>query len=237
MSNIYLYPMVSGGPDCFIALSMLLEKQSDFQAVRPVFVDRSYEGKGHNALEKERDANKKILSELKSRFSTPFEEIIELKIPFEWYIKPKTEGYDVFPWARNLVFISAVASKIAIDFQKTGRLHKDEGIIVTGFHKGDGRDADNYFVKSCNKTLQCVLEQWEQCQSGGKQLIRIAAPLIQASYYKSGAVNWAFKKDLKFILEHSWSCYTGDKKPCGECTGCKEREYAFKQATITDPSI
>ena len=109
--------------------------------------------------------------------------------------------------------------------------------ISTKRRSPDGRDADNYFVKSCNKTLQCVLEQWEQCQSGGKQLIRIAAPLIQASYYKSGAVNWAFKKDLKFILEHSWSCYTGDKKPCGECTGCKEREYAFKQATITDPSI
>lgn len=53
---------------------------------------------------------------------------------------------------------------------------------------------------------------------------------------------WMRKADeLKIGIElgvdyaHTWTCYRGDARPCGECPSCVEREAAFKEAGIPDP--
>jgi 7-cyano-7-deazaguanine synthase len=35
-------------------------------------------------------------------------------------------------------------------------------------------------------------------------------------------------------LELTWSCYKGEMYHCGECSTCRERKQAFKEAQVTD---
>lgn len=43
-------------------------------------------------------------------------------------------------------------------------------------------------------------------------------------------------KELGVDYSHTYSCYCGGKKHCGECGTCLERKSAFKEAGITDPT-
>ena len=233
MTDIYLYPMISGGIDSFAALCIAIKNCSNIKAIRPIFFNRSYSSEGHSALIKERDSNNNILSYLKKKYSTiKFEKMIEINIPFKWYVIPKINGYSVFPWARNFVFISVLSSKIAIDFQMIKKLHIDEGIIIVGFHKNDVRDANKYFLDSCNKTLVSALEQYQHLKNDGSPHIRVEAPLIDKDFSKTDTIKWLNKNKLNYIILNSWSCYKGESKPCGECTGCKERNHALENAKL-----
>ena len=41
---------------------------------------------------------------------------------------------------------------------------------------------------------------------------------------------------LKVDYSHTYSCYCGGEKHCGECGTCRERKQAFKAAGLTDPT-
>mgnify|MGYP006284358791 CR=1 FL=1 len=41
--------------------------------------------------------------------------------------------------------------------------------------------------------------------------------------------------DLHVPFEKTWSCYQGQKKPCGTCDSCLLRLKGFKEAEINDP--
>lgn len=233
MADLFLYPLVSGGIDSFVALCLSIEKYEDAKKVKPLFFNRSSGGKGHTALENERNANTLILAELAKEYDhLEFEDVVEFSIPFEWYVEAKRKGHEVYPWGRNLVFISAAASKVAVDFEVSDTLHKDEGVIVTGFHTEDGRDADKDFVSACNDTLRCGLEQ---LTSLNIPLIRVEAPLIEKGFSKKTAINWIIEKGLMYVLKHSWSCYKDGEKPCTDCDGCLERMKAFEGFDMDDP--
>lgn len=65
----------------------------------------------------------------------------------------------------------------------------------------------------------------------GTGRFRIRTPLIDLS--KADAIRRGLKLGLDYSL--TWSCYMGDKKPCGRCDSCKLRLAAFAEAGIDDP--
>ena len=240
-----LYPMISGGPDSFIALCIAIENyKDDIEEINPIFFNRMFEDKGHSAYEKEKDANNNIIDNISTKYSDiNFNEIEEIDIPFSWYVKAKFNGQDeprkdIYPHGRNLVFISVLASKIAVDFQLKNVLNKLEGIIITGFHADDRYDADSHFVKNINKTLVTALDQYDKCEiSRGNGFIRVESPLIQLAYPKRTAYQWSLDNECDFILRESWSCYSKSDTPCEGCRGCLERAKEFKKIGIKDPSL
>ncbi|MCX7641290.1 MAG: 7-cyano-7-deazaguanine synthase QueC [Elusimicrobiales bacterium] len=62
--------------------------------------------------------------------------------------------------------------------------------------------------------------------------IKILTPIINMS--KKEIIKLALK--LKAPIQYSWSCYRGDKKPCGICDACKIRKKAFEELNIKDPA-
>ncbi len=63
--------------------------------------------------------------------------------------------------------------------------------------------------------------------------IKVETPLLnltKAEIIKLG-------QRLKVPYELTWSCYKGDKIPCGVCDSCKFRAKGFSQAGIIDPFI
>lgn len=61
--------------------------------------------------------------------------------------------------------------------------------------------------------------------------IRIETPVINFS--KKEIVERG--KELKVPFEFTWSCYRGEKKPCGRCDSCVLRAKGFKEAGLKDP--
>jgi len=63
--------------------------------------------------------------------------------------------------------------------------------------------------------------------------IRIEAPLINKA--KAEIVKMALRLSVPIAL--TWSCYRGDKTPCGRCDSCLIRARGFKDAEVKDPLI
>lgn len=63
--------------------------------------------------------------------------------------------------------------------------------------------------------------------------IKIITPLINKN--KSQIIKLGKKLDVPF--EWTWSCYKGEKIPCGTCDSCYFRAKGFKEAGLKDPNI
>jgi len=64
-----------------------------------------------------------------------------------------------------------------------------------------------------------------------KHRIEIEAPLIEKS--KKEIIEWGNELNVPFT--HTWTCYEGKDKACGECTACSSRLQGFIDAGIKDP--
>jgi len=63
--------------------------------------------------------------------------------------------------------------------------------------------------------------------------IRIETPLIDKT--KADIVRLAML--LHAPLELTWSCYSGDARPCGECDSCRLRAKGFAEVGVEDPAM
>jgi len=61
----------------------------------------------------------------------------------------------------------------------------------------------------------------------------IETPLIDKT--KAEIVRLAH--DVGAPLEHTWSCYRGDERPCGSCDSCLLRAKGFEEAGLLDPAL
>ncbi|MBM3244110.1 MAG: 7-cyano-7-deazaguanine synthase QueC [Candidatus Omnitrophica bacterium] len=66
-----------------------------------------------------------------------------------------------------------------------------------------------------------------------KQGIKIIAPLINKD--KAGIIRLGMRLGVPYHL--TWSCYEGDKVPCGKCDSCYYRAKGFREAGVDDPAI
>jgi 7-cyano-7-deazaguanine synthase len=66
-----------------------------------------------------------------------------------------------------------------------------------------------------------------------KNNINIETPLILKT--KAEIIKMAV--ELKAPLEYTWSCYKGDKIPCGKCDSCILRAKGFLEAGYSDPAL
>ena len=63
--------------------------------------------------------------------------------------------------------------------------------------------------------------------------IRVETPLIAMS--KADIVRAAVAAGAP--LEHTWSCYAGGARPCGQCDSCLLRAKGFAEAGLPDPAL
>lgn len=63
--------------------------------------------------------------------------------------------------------------------------------------------------------------------------IKIVAPLLKLS--KAQIIKLGNKLGAPYQL--TWSCYSGGKRPCGNCDSCLLRAKGFKEARVEDPAI
>lgn len=69
-------------------------------------------------------------------------------------------------------------------------------------------------------------------QAGTYERISLVDPFT----YLSKAEIIALGLKLGVDYSHTYSCYCGDEKPCGECGTCRERKDAFASLGMEDPS-
>lgn len=68
---------------------------------------------------------------------------------------------------------------------------------------------------------------------GLRRPVKLHAPLITMS--KAEIIQLGVKHNAPLGL--SWSCYTGDARPCGRCPSCLVREKGFQEAGVPDPAL
>jgi len=61
--------------------------------------------------------------------------------------------------------------------------------------------------------------------------IQVEAPLMELD--KKRVVQLGL--ELGAPLQHTWSCYTGERLACGRCESCRLRLRGFDEAGVTDP--
>lgn len=64
-----------------------------------------------------------------------------------------------------------------------------------------------------------------------KKKIEVLTPLINMT--KADIINLGQKLGVPY--HKTWSCYSGGRRPCGECDSCVIRVKGFREAKIADP--
>ena len=146
-----------------------------------------------------------------------------IPIPKERTYQQMTTGIPTtYVPARNTLFLSFALSWAEV--VKAGR-------IVIGANHIDWSgypDCRPEFFKAYEKVIQTGTKMGSE---GGE--IKIWAPLLEmnkAQIVKLGA-------QLGVPFEWTWSCYQGERIPCGRCDSCQLRAKGFKEAGIEDPLI
>jgi 7-cyano-7-deazaguanine synthase len=122
--------------------------------------------------------------------------------------------------ARNMVFLSVAAS-----FAEAIGAY-DIFIGVSQVDYSGYADCRHEFIEA----MQNAINKGTVTGVEKKQPITIHTPFIDKT--KTDEILLAVK--LGVPLEHTWSCYKGDEKPCGICDSCLLRAKAFEKAGIKD---
>jgi len=124
--------------------------------------------------------------------------------------------------ARNIIFLS-----FALSFAET--LGAKDIFIGAHCHDYSGYpDCRPEFIRAFNLVAQKGTRSGAQ-----KSPIRICSPLENKN--KAQIVKLGKKLGVPFHL--TWSCYKGEKVPCGRCDSCNFRAMGFRKAGFKDPLI
>lgn len=123
--------------------------------------------------------------------------------------------------ARNLIFLSvAVGVAEARDLASVA-------IGVNALDYSGYPDCRPEFVASFAETARLALKRGVEGRP-----VEVLTPLIDRT--KADIVRLGV--ELGAPLELTWSCYRGDRDPCGSCDACGLRARGFAEAGVPDPA-
>ena len=124
--------------------------------------------------------------------------------------------------ARNIIFLSfAAAYAEAIDAEA---LFIGANAIDYSGYPDCRPDFFDAFKQVMKKGLRTGVK--------GKSL-KIYAPLLKKT--KAQIIKMGMQLNVPYAL--TWSCYQGERKPCGVCDSCILRAKGFRDAGYTDPAL
>lgn len=145
----------------------------------------------------------------------------ETPLPVTRYPLPDNIPSTYVP-ARNIIFLSfALSWAEAIGAQAI--FIGANAIDYSGYP-----DCRPEFYKAFIQAVKCGTKKGVE----GKP-IKILTPLIKKT--KAQIIKFGMK--LKVPYELTWSCYRGEKIPCGKCDSCFFRAKGFEEAGVVDPFI
>ena len=145
----------------------------------------------------------------------------KIKLPVTSYRLPVTIPSTYVP-ARNIIFLS-----FALSFAEA---IKAEAIFI-GANAVDFSgypDCRPEFYRAFKNVISTGTKSGVE-----KRGIKIQTPLIGKT--KAQIIRIAYQLGVPFAL--TWSCYRGEKVPCGECDSCYYRAKGFLEAGIRDPLV
>jgi 7-cyano-7-deazaguanine synthase len=92
-------------------------------------------------------------------------------------------------------------------------------------------EPDSSGYPDCREVFYKAFNELTRVGTKPEAEIEVVAPLIQMT--KAEIVKLGI--DLDAPLRLTWSCYTNNDMPCGECDSCALREKGFKEAGVADP--
>ena len=214
----------SGGLDSFVTSALLLGSGRDVEAF---FFDY-----GQVTMDSELNAARECVAELVEAYGPKsiFLNVVELK-DYKKYVEnvaivgglapsADADGKLIFVPGRNILFLlyTAIATY-------------DAGIREIAFssHRSDrvAGDCRPEFVQAFQTMLR-----WGMGVKGAQEPYKIWSPLQGMT--KGDVVKQGRMRQLS--LDKSWSCYRPGTKHCGECHNCADRQLAFKEAGVEDPT-
>ena len=96
--------------------------------------------------------------------------------------------------------------------------------VYYGAHSGD-----HAIYPDCRPEF--VMKMNEVCKIANYESVEIFSPYLTVT--KSDILTDGLKMGLKY--DHTWTCYNGREKACGQCGACQERLEAFSDNSVTDP--
>jgi 7-cyano-7-deazaguanine synthase len=137
-----------------------------------------------------------------------------------------TKGKPIIPGtyvpARNIIFLS-----FAISYAET--IHAKA--VFIGAHQEDYSgypDCRKEFFRAFRPVIATGTKTGAQ-----KEKIKVITPLLDKT--KAEIIQLGARLGVNFAL--TWSCYRGEKFPCGNCDSCFFRAKGFAQAGLMDPLI
>lgn len=220
--------LFSGGVDSTTCLGMAIQK---YTADQVIALSISYGQKHLREIEAaERIASYYGVEQMKLDLAKIFEysncsllQHSTQELPKESYGEQlkQTEGKPVSTYVpfRNGLFLSSAAG-IA--------LSRECEVIYYGAHADDA--AGNAYP-DCSIAFQQAINDAVYIGSG--EQLRVEAPFISVT--KAEVVRMGLELQVPYHL--TWSCYEGDKKPCGVCSTCIDRAKAFQLNGVEDPLL
>jgi len=141
---------------------------------------------------------------------------LKIDIPTRRNLKGKNIP-NTYVAGRNIVFLSyafSLAESIKAKYVLIGAHVQD----YSGYP-----DCRPGFLKEIEKAMN----------RGMSGSIKILAPFVNIG--KDDIVSIGLKLNVPY--RHTWSCYSGAKRPCQKCDSCKFRSKAFKKIGISDPAL
>jgi len=96
--------------------------------------------------------------------------------------------------------------------------------VYYGAHSGD-----HAIYPDCRPEF--VMKMNDVCKIANYESVEIFSPYLTVT--KSDILTDGLKMGLKY--DHTWTCYNGREKACGQCGACQERLEAFSDNNVTDP--